>query len=179
MIWSALSRTSPNVSFSKMVPLGIFRSLKSSNQWSGDNASPRTYFRRGTMFWRKGEHIEVFSLQSELSYFNTLEYLIIEYLNVFELIVLQCNILTLPRRIIDLENLRHALQPNTFNNDPVRVSHATCILPTFHQFPVMFSFAITSLFTPWKGFVPLTSYKAFAPFRSKTEWFSLATTSGM
>ena len=50
MIWSALSITSPNVSFSRMVPLGIFRSLNSSNQWSGDKASPRTYFRSGTIF---------------------------------------------------------------------------------------------------------------------------------
>lgn len=50
MIWSALSITSPNVSFSRMVPLGIFRSLNSSNQWSGDNASPRTYFSSGTIF---------------------------------------------------------------------------------------------------------------------------------
>lgn len=55
MIWSVLSITSPNVSFSRMVPLGIFKSLKSSSQWSGDNASPRTYFRRGTIFWNSRE----------------------------------------------------------------------------------------------------------------------------
>ena len=55
MIWSLALSTCPNVSFSRVVPLGILSRRKSSNQWSCDRGSPLTHFNTGSTFCNKVE----------------------------------------------------------------------------------------------------------------------------
>lgn len=52
-ISSAALMISPNVSFSKVVPLGNLSNLNMSSQWSGDNCSPLTNFSRGWIIYGK------------------------------------------------------------------------------------------------------------------------------
>lgn len=48
---------SPNSKPSSVVPRGRPRRRKRSNQWSGERCSPLTYFRSGTIIYRKNAHV--------------------------------------------------------------------------------------------------------------------------